>query len=253
MSRLEVPSNNEIEAMSLLDRAEKKATEFTFFGMAGSAASKAEEAAEMCSKAGNLLKIEKKFKESGDAYLKAAQFSLKANERDEAANKYVEASKSYKKVNPENAIQVLIEATEILKEKGRFTSAASHLKQIAEMYESDLIDVEKSLKYYEEAAELYQGEDASGQANQCLLKVGTFASQLNQYDKAVEKFEFVAKSSLQNNLTKFSAKIYFLNAGLCHMCKDIVTARNALERYQDMDPSFSQTRECQLFDKRRTP
>ena len=57
---MNVPSNNEIEAMTLMERAEKKATSFNFFGLAGSQSSKFEEASDMCAKAGNLFKIEKK-------------------------------------------------------------------------------------------------------------------------------------------------------------------------------------------------
>lgn len=108
-------------------------------------------------------------------------------------------------------------------------------------------DLDKAMYHYEEAAELYSGEDSTGLANQCWVKVATFAAQVEQYDKAIEKFEEVAVKSLENNLTKYSAKIYFLNAGLCHMIKDVVTARRALERYQEMDMSFSQTRECKLL------
>lgn len=57
---LDVPSNNEIEASTLVERAEKRAASFSFFGLGGSAQSKNEEASEMCAKAGNLYKIEKK-------------------------------------------------------------------------------------------------------------------------------------------------------------------------------------------------
>ncbi len=90
--------------------------------------------------------------------------------------------------------------------------------------------------------------------------MATFAGQLEQYDKAIEKFEQVGVTSLDNNLTKYSAKQYFMNAGLCHLCKvrlwhteiilnaqDVVTAKRALERYKDLDATFGPTRECQLL------
>jgi len=116
-----VPSNNEIEADTLMERADKRANAFTFFGLAGSQQSKYEEAGEMCAKAGNLYKIEKKClstmttsrwshehvycmcvgKEAGDAYMKSAEYLMRTDDRDEAANKMVEASKCYKKSNPE--------------------------------------------------------------------------------------------------------------------------------------------------------
>jgi alpha-soluble NSF attachment protein len=84
-------------------------------------------------------------------------------------------------------------------------------------------------------------------ANQCWIKVAAFAATLEDYDKAIEKYEHVATTSLDNNLTKYSAKQYFLHAGLCHMCRDVVTARKSVERYKDMDSSFVQSRECQLL------
>jgi hypothetical protein len=60
------------------------------------------------------------------------------------------------------AIRALIQAVEMMKEAGRFHSAAGYQKQIAEVYESDQIDIGKSLHHYEEAAELYSGEESGG-------------------------------------------------------------------------------------------
>jgi alpha-soluble NSF attachment protein len=54
-----------------------------------------------------------------------------------------------------------------------------------------------------------------------MLKVATFAAQLGQYDKAIEKFELVASASLDNQLMKWSLKEYFLKAGLCHIASGV--------------------------------
>lgn len=221
---LDVPSNNEIEASTLMERAQKRATEMTLFGLMGSREMKLEEAAEMCAKAGNLYKIEKKWQEAGTAYQRAAEYAMQHDDKDAASSSLVEASKAYKKTSPELAVKALLSAVEMLKQKGRFHPAANHLKAVAEIYETDQVDAEKAMFYYAEAAEVFAGEDQNALANQCWLKVATFAAQLEKYDVAIEKFEAVATSSLDNNLTKFSAKQYFLNAGLCHMCKDPVGA-----------------------------
>jgi alpha-soluble NSF attachment protein len=45
---------------------------------------------------------------------------------------------------------------------------------------------------------------------------------LGQYDKAIEKFEQVAYASLDNQLTKWSLKEYFLKAGLCHIVNGVI-------------------------------
>lgn len=54
--------------------------------------------------------------------------------------------------------------------------------------------------------------------NKCLLKVAHFAAQLEQYENAIDKFEAVASASVDNQLTKWSLKEYFLKAVLCHLC-----------------------------------
>ena len=50
----------------------------------------------------------------------------------------------------------------MLKERGRFHPAAGYQKQIAEIYESDMVDLQLAVKHYEDAAELYAGEESGG-------------------------------------------------------------------------------------------
>ncbi|KAK9723350.1 vesicular-fusion protein S17 [Basidiobolus ranarum] len=231
------------EAKELLAKAEKKANYNGWFG-----GKKYDEAAELYVSAANSLKLAKKWKEAGDAFMKAADMQIRAEERDEASSTFISASKCYKKSNPEDAINSLKMAIEILTERGRFHAAAGHQKDIAQIYESDLIDIERAMNSYELAADWYSGEEATAMANNCYLKVAAFAAQLEQYDKAIEKFEQVANASMDNNLTKWSLKEYFLKAGLCHIAtNDIVGAQRALERYQDMDVTFSSTREYKFL------
>jgi alpha-soluble NSF attachment protein len=60
------------------------------------------------------------------------------------------------------AVKVLKQAVEMLKERGRFHPAAGYQKQIAEIYETDIVDTQQAMTHYEEAAELYAGEEAGG-------------------------------------------------------------------------------------------
>ena len=77
------------------------------------------------------------------------------------------------------------------------------------------------------------------------MKVAHFAATLEQYDKAIEKFEQVATASIDNQLTKWSVRDYFLKAGLCHIANgDVIGAQRALNRYIEMDYSFSQEMQC---------
>ncbi|KAF8923894.1 hypothetical protein BGZ58_002405 [Dissophora ornata] len=213
---------SEREAQELVAKADKKATPSTWFFNS----TKYEEAAELYTKAANIYKMAKRWKESGDTFCKAADMQLKMNEKDEAASTFINASKSYKKSSPQ----------------------AKHEEDIASIYESELIDLEQAMRAYEVAADWYAGESSTALAHKCMLKVATFAAQLEQYDKAIEKFEAVASASLDNQLMKWSLKEYFLKAGLCHMATgDSVSAHNAVERYCDMDVTFGSTRECQFL------
>ncbi|XP_039185366.1 beta-soluble NSF attachment protein isoform X3 [Crotalus tigris] len=133
--------------------------------------------------------------------------------------------------------------------KGRFTIAAKHYITIAEIYESELVDIEKAIAHYEQAADYYKGEESNSSANKCLLKVAGYAAQLEQYQKATEIFEQVGTSTMDNPLLKHSAKDYFFKAALCHFIVDELNAKLALEKYEEMFPAFTDSRECKLLKK----
>lgn len=102
--------------------------------------------------------------------------------------------------------------------------------------------------YFDRAAEFFELADATTSANQCKLKVAQFSAQLQQYQKAIDIFEDIARQSLNNNLLKYGVRGHLLNAGLCQLCRgDIVAITNSLERYQDLDPTFSRVREYKFL------
>jgi len=120
-------------------------------------------------------------------------------------------------------------------------------KDIAEIYEQEL-DYEHSMQAYQQSADLYEGEGSQSSANSCLQKVAQFSAHLQNYDKAIEIYEKIATTSLDNSLLKFTVKELFLKAGLCHLCTgDLVSAKKALEKYEEMDPGFSNQRECKFL------
>ncbi|KAJ3187253.1 vesicular-fusion protein S17 [Irineochytrium annulatum] len=228
------------EGQKLMEEAAKRAaSKGWLFGM-----NKMDEAADLYQKAHNSFKLAKLWKEAGDASLAQADVLIKMGEKDEAATSYLNAAKAFKKTNPNEAITALQHAVAILTEKGRFASAASNQKQIAEIYENDIGNFEEAKKAYGTAAEWYQGEDSVAQADACLIKVGTFAAQLGQYDEAIEQFEDVASRAVDNKLTKWSVRDYFFKAGLCLLClNDHVRTAQSLEKYKSMDVTFEATRE----------
>jgi alpha-soluble NSF attachment protein len=125
--------------------------------------------------------------------------------------------------------------------------AAKYCKEIGDLYELER-NIEKATVYFERAAELFEHAEATTSANQCKQKVAEFSAQLEQYPKAIEIYEEIALQSMNNNLLKYGVRGHLLNAGLCQLCRgDVVAITNALERYQDLDPTFSRTREYKFL------
>ena len=62
----------------------------------------------------------------------------------------------------------------LLLEMGRFTIAAKHHQTIAEIAETELADIEKSMQHYELAADYFRGEESNSAANKCMVKVSFY-------------------------------------------------------------------------------
>ncbi|XP_027160094.1 alpha-soluble NSF attachment protein [Coffea eugenioides] len=222
-------------------KAEKKLGGWGLFG------SKHEDAADLFDKAANAYKLAKSWDQAGAVYVKLASCHLKLDSKHEAANAYADAAHCYKKTNIKESISCLEQSVNLFLEIGRLNMSARYYKEIAELHEQEQ-NLEQAIVYYERAADLFQSEDVNTTANQCRQKIAQFASQLEQYPKAIEIYEDIARQSLNNNLLKYGVKGHLLNAGICQLCKgDVVAINNALERYQELDPTFSGTREYRLL------
>ncbi|KAF5746991.1 alpha-soluble NSF attachment protein 2 [Tripterygium wilfordii] len=222
-------------------KAEKKLSGWGLFG------SKYEDAADLFDKASNLYKLAKSWDKAGACYVKLANCHIKVDSKHEAASAYVDAAHCYKKTSAKEAISCLEHAVNLMCDNGRLSMAARYYKEIAELYESEQ-NIEQAIVFYERGADMFQSEEVTTSANQCKQKVAQFSAQLEQYQRSIEIYEEIAKQSLNNNLLKYGVKGHLLNAGLCHLCKgDVVAITNALERYQELDPTFSGTREYRLL------
>uniref|UniRef100_A0AAY4B0L8 Alpha-soluble NSF attachment protein n=1 Tax=Denticeps clupeoides TaxID=299321 RepID=A0AAY4B0L8_9TELE len=169
---------------------------------------------------------------------------------EEACDMYVRAANMYKMAkNWNEAIKCLSRAIEIYTDMGRFTIAAKHHVSIAEIYESELLDIDKAVAHYEQAGDYYKGEESTSAANKCLLKVASYAAQLEQYQKAVQIYEQIGTYAMDHTLLKYGAKDHFFKAALCHFCVDMLNAKLAVEKYEEMFPAFSDCRECKLVKK----
>lgn len=242
-------ADSEQKGMQLMAEAEKKLNSSKSFlnSFFGSSSSKVDEAIECYTRAGNMFKMAKKWSLAGNAFCEAANLHLKVGGKHDAGSNYIDASNCYKKSDPAEAVNCLLKSIEIYTDMGRFSMAAKHHQNIAEIYESEAVDLERAIQHYQQAADYFKGEESNSSANKCLLKVAQYAAQLENYDKAIQIYEQVAASALESSLLKFSAKEYFFRAALCHLCVDILNAQHAIERYTEQCPSFQDSRECKLI------
>uniref|UniRef100_A0A8P4KEL8 N-ethylmaleimide-sensitive factor attachment protein, alpha b n=1 Tax=Dicentrarchus labrax TaxID=13489 RepID=A0A8P4KEL8_DICLA len=240
-------SGKEKEAMALIAEAEKKMKSSTsFFGALFGGSSKTEEACDMYVRAANMYKMAKNWCAAGNAFSQAARLHLQMQSKHDAATNFIDAGNAFKKADPQEAINCLNRAIEIYTDMGRFTIAAKHHISIAEIYETELVDIDKvrsniCLKSF--------SIFLCSSANKCLLKVATYAAQLEQYPKAIEIYEQVGTHAMDSTLLKYSAKDHFFKAALCHFCVDMLNAKLAVQKYEEMFPAFSDSRECKLVKK----
>jgi len=236
------------KADDLVAKAEKRMASWGFF----SASNKYEDASEMLAKAANLYKAAKRWDDAAATFQKVASCHLKLSSAHEAASAYSDAANCYKKTNPDQAIELYKEAVAIQIDLGRFSQAAKLQKEIGELAESNG-DLKAAMEALQTAADYYAGEESHSSANQCLLKVAKHATDLKEYKKAIEIYEQVAMSSLESTLLKYSVKTYLLSAGLCHLAAGEVSAiTKAVDRYEQLDVTFGQTREGGFLRKLAT-
>ncbi|XP_049725537.1 beta-soluble NSF attachment protein isoform X6 [Elephas maximus indicus] len=251
-------AGKEREAVQLMAEAEKrvKASHSFLRGLFGGN-TRIEEACEMYTRAANMFKMAKNWSlivvssssAAGNAFCQAAKLHMQLQSKHDSATSFVDAGNAYKKADPQEAINCLNAAIDIYTDMGRFSIAAKHHITIAEIYETELVDIEKAIAHYEQSADYYKGEESNSSANKCLLKVAAYAAQLEQYQKAIEIYEQVGTNTMDNPLLKYSAKDYFFKAALCHFIVDELNAKLALEKYEEMFPAFTDSRECKLLKK----
>ncbi|CCL99032.1 uncharacterized protein FIBRA_01041 [Fibroporia radiculosa] len=234
-------------AQTLLEKADKKANSST--GWFSSSSTKYEEAGDLYQQAANAFKIDKLFREAGDAHAREAECREKGQEANEAANAWWNAAKAYKRGHPDLAIQALTHTITHLTQGGRFRQAADREKEIGQIYLQELNDLRKACESYERAGEWYAQEDATATANACYKDAADLHAELEEYPQAIARYEQVANGSLSSALTKYSVKEYWLRSSLCALAMgDTVTAKRNLTKYSSLDTTFSSTREAKFVN-----
>eukprot|EP00891_Asterochloris_glomerata_P001419 jgi/Astpho2/1419/e_gw1.00025.77.1_t len=230
------------KAADLVAKADKKLKP-NFLGLG----IKYEDAAELLEKAGNQYKLAKNFKAAGDTFGRLAEVHLKLDSKHEAASAYVEAGKAYGKVDKGQAMRALHKAIEFYTEMGRIGMAARNLREVAETQEKQG-SRDEAVVFWDQAAELFESDHQTSEGTKCRLKAAHISAELERYPPAIEAFEAAAKAAVDNNLLKYSAKGYLLNAGICQLCTGKVEPISSMvERYEDIDLNFGGSREHSLL------
>ncbi|RAL43649.1 hypothetical protein DM860_017505 [Cuscuta australis] len=183
---------------------------------------KNEDAADLFDKAANSFKLAKSWAEAGGAYAKLAECHLKLDSKHEAANAYAEAGHNYKKIDTEGKLlKYMSSAIVNYSSEINLCLMFLYVQEIAEIYEQKQY-LELANEQYALAADYFEMEGVSTTANQCKTKMAEFSAHMKEG--------------------------HLLNAGICQLCLgDIVAINNALEKYQELDPTFSGTREYKLL------
>lgn len=243
-------AKHEDDGMNLLAEAAKKQGAKSGFlkSLFGSSANPAEEAGELYVKAANKFKLAKAWGKCGDAFARAAaSYESTSDMQYEAASKYADAAKAFKNVDSDKAVDAYENAIRLHTDSGHFAPCARYNKEIGELQEANG-NIEAALEAFAEAADFFDGEDATSNANGMRVKTAMHCGTLGQYERAVELFEGIAEAAIKNKLLRFGARDHLLRAGLCRCMLDKIGAQRALDKYRELDSSFPESREDELLE-----
>jgi alpha-soluble NSF attachment protein len=192
--------------------------------------------------------LKKQTRLAGTAFEKAAEAQIKAGSKDEAANTLVDAFKSYRQDDPASAARCLEQSIEFFTLRGQFRRAANYQMELGQLYEEDLMDFSKAIESYQTAGDWFEGDSAQALASKAFLKSADMSALQGEYIKATEVYKKIASNALNNSITRWSVKDYFLKIVLCYLAADDqVAATKYLEETASLDHSFTTTREYKFL------
>jgi alpha-soluble NSF attachment protein len=239
------------KAAALEAQAAKLADKFDWFG--ASREKNQQEAAELYTKAAAQYKISKHFFKAGECYEKSAECCMAADNAIEANQAWREAGKAFSKVDSDRAIRAYSHAIEHYKDADRFAQAARLHEEIAKLLEEE-DHYEAAISEYEKCADLYETDSDETNANKRYLIIAHLSAKLQDYTRAIELFERVAKAHLENHLLRWNVKGYLFKSFLCILneCaqfddpKRWAKINDRLERYATLSDTFATSREAKL-------
>lgn len=206
------------------------------------------EASDSYTQAGHQYKAARAYGKAGEAYSQAAQMYLNLSDDVSAGAMYKNAADMFKFVDPKKAGAVLeTQCIPRLVSNGKFRQAAQMHQQLAQSLEKEE-NWEEAMSHFEKAMGYFEGDRSESSANQCKLKWAELAANAGKYQESAEAYEAVAAARADNSLLKFQAKEHLLDAGICYLAlNDVVAAKQALDRFGDLDYTFAESREGRLF------
>ncbi|KAG8938667.1 vesicular-fusion protein S17 [Tulasnella sp. 424] len=207
--------------------------------------------------AANNFKVERLFKESGDAYMREAECRQGYPDRELSFSSWSSAAIVLTQLEPFFVVSLppptvaaaaLGQTVDLLQKLGRFRQAADREKEIGQIYWQENHDVGKAAEAYLRAADWYSQEDAKATASSCKKDTADLLVELDRGHEAIKLYDEVAQYSLGSQLTKYSVKEYWLRAGLCALAaQDAVSARRKFDDYSKADLTFPSTREARFL------
>jgi len=208
-----------------------------------------EEAAELYQQAAQGFKLAKEWQEAANCFIQCAYCAGRLGDANEESNSYVEAGNLLSRISTNSAVEQWESAISMQNAAGKFGASGKLLMKIAELHESERLDHKECREYYKRAAEMFDLDDHSKSSfTKCRIKMADYAALDGELQAAVRIFEEEGEKALQGATTAFGAKEHFLKAGLLQLQSgDTITMQLAVDRYQQTDPRFADSREGALL------
>jgi alpha-soluble NSF attachment protein len=220
---------------------------------------KKEDAIELWKKAAAIFKVSKEWRAAAKCYTRAAETALLIKSELEACNNWGEAGKALKNLDAageKEAIPLFTLCAKSHIEHNRMVMGGKMYRQIAEM-EEKLGRMKEAMAAYELAAEIFYTSDMGSDGHACTVKVAENEATNGNYKKAIDCYEKVIESSLENKLLAYGVKGYMFHALLCKFCEQIKLKHTSpgeqvldqLGRYIDQQPALDGSREAKFIQQ----
>lgn len=246
----------ELDKLSIeadIEEADKLCKNTLFRKLFGHSNEKLEEASHMYSKIAMKYKLKKDFKNALSMYLKSKDClekitdgSVFTSDIDECLINAVDCN--LKLGNIDDALELIYQICDDISDKNKSKLYASY-KKIALQIIQENKNIDKGIVLLEKSIAFFELHDYSSDFIECCKIIGRINANNNNYLEAIEYFERIVNYCTGINNLKYQSYNYLTDAMLCHIASgDIVSAEYNLNKYINIDYSFSAKREFGLIN-----